>query len=88
MVWNTLVSWVSNALEILISLLPNANASILAKISEYNDDFRLALENINWFFPVDLALIFLGMIFVIQFSIFGFRLLKYVAGILTVGVLK
>ena len=69
MVFNTIVSWVVSALGIVISLLPNVDAGIVATITGYNTQFRDALSNINWFFPVDTALFFLSIIFIIQYSL-------------------
>jgi len=88
MIFTQIINWVSGALNIIISLLPNADSGIISTITTYNTQFRSALVNINWFFPVDTALTFLGIVFVIQGIILSFKIIKYVAGVLTAGILK
>jgi len=88
MIFSTILSWVTDALGLLIGLLPDVDVDIVTEIISYNTQFREMLTAINWFFPVNIALAFLGIIFIIQLSLFLFKLVKYIAGVLTVGILK
>lgn len=88
MILGGLVSLVTFVLEQYVSLLPNADADLVSNISSGTEGFRSALETINWFFPVDVALLFISFIFIFQGSIFLFKIIKYIAGMLSFGILK
>jgi len=83
-----LVSFITGSVEFVLSILPTADSNIIAQISESTLFFRNALISINWLFPVDTALLVFSSIFVIQLSLFLFKIIKYVAGIISVGLLK
>lgn len=88
MIFETIITWVTNALELIISILPMADSAIITQINAYTNTFRSLLSGINWFFPVNTALLFLSLMFVIQTSVLSFKLIRYVAGVLTAGILK
>jgi hypothetical protein len=88
MICTTIISWILNVIEILLSLLPNVDPTTITAISSYTTSFRSALTSINWFFPVNTALFFLTLIFGIQIALFLFKIIRYIAGVLTVGILK
>jgi len=88
MITQTIINFFVTVITAIVGLLPNADSGITSQITSNLSAFRTALTSINWFFPVDTALTFMGLIFVIEASIFLWKLIRYIAGIFTLGVLK
>jgi len=88
MIFNGIITFLSNSLNFMLRLLPDADAAVTAQITGYSTGFRAALGNINWFFPVDTALAFLATVFIIQGVLFLYKTVRYIAGIFTAGILK
>jgi len=88
MIFNAIVNFIVGVLNFIIALLPDADSGILDLITGTTEGFRHAMSSISWFFPVDTALLVLSAMFVIQAGVFLFKLIRYVAGVLSVGILK
>jgi len=88
MIFNAIVTFITGAVNFVIGILPDANTDVVDLIYSTILSLRTALTTIDWFFPVNTALLVLSAIFVIQGSIFTWKIIKYVAGVLSVGILK
>jgi hypothetical protein len=88
MIFDTLISLGITGLQFIIGLFPAADPNVVAFINNGVTSFRAALISVNWFFPVDTLLQVLGYMFIIEAAMLLIKLIRYIAGVLTVGVLK
>ena len=88
MIFNLLADAGTLLINFLLSLFPASDINIVNSITEFLSGFRQAMSAISWFFPVNTALSFLAIIFTIEASIFLFKLIRWIASNISVGVLK
>lgn len=91
MIFNALVELVANAFILLIGLLPSASSQdVLNVINMKNslDTIQSYVSAANFWFPVDDLFTILVLMVGVEISIGLFLLARYIAHILTVGVIK
>jgi len=88
MIFNSLISFITNGIAVILQLLPNADSATTTAISSSLSSFKSILAQVNWFFPVDTALQFLAIIFTIEAGIFLWKMIRYIAGLFTMGITK
>lgn len=88
MIIDNIILFLFTPVTFLVSLLPTADVDILGIITGSVADFRSSLITINWFFPVNLALAFLSIVFSIEALLFLWKSARYIIGLFTFGVTK
>jgi len=88
MIFDSIISVALDAFSLIINLLPDADQDIVNAINNGLTSFKSLMESINWFFPVDTAVYLVSISFSVIFAISLFKLIRYIAGIFTFGVLK
>ena len=86
MIWYSLLSLLSGLMFLLTALLPAASSTTTAAITNGVSGFRSALISINWFFPIDTALSFIAIMFSIEAILLAWKVGRWIAGIVSVGV--
>lgn len=88
MIIDAVVSVVIAVLHEIISLFPLADSSVLSAISSYTSTFRIYATNASWMFPIDTLFLCFSTILIVESSILGFKLIRWLASNLTGGILK
>jgi len=91
MIFNALVTFAYSVASFIIGLAPNVSASDTNNINTMHTMFAQARALFNWvnfFFPIDTLFLIIGLIITIQLVSFISRLARWIASILTVGVIK
>jgi hypothetical protein len=88
MIIDGLITIIYTLLHSLAVLFPQADPATIAEITGKVAGFRTAMAGVAWLFPVDLLFKFLGLIITIEGSVSLFKLIKWIASNLTVGLVK
>jgi hypothetical protein len=88
MLYNLLINIINLPLLGFISLLPNADSSILTFIDSSTAGLKALLVNGNVFFPVSEMMTMLGIMVGLEFLLFGWKLIKFIVTTLTLGLVR
>jgi len=88
MIGNAILSLVNSVTLYILGLLPDADQEVITQFSSQISQFRQMLEDINWFFPVDTFLIFMSIIITIELAISLFKLVRWIASMVSFGIVK
>lgn len=77
-----------NAATVLVSLFPNANITITENISEFMTTFRSGLVMADAFIPVNYMLTCMGLILTVETALFSFKLYRWIASNVSLGIFK
>lgn len=75
-------------LNIVLSLFPTADAEIVSQITSGLAPFKSAVATANWFFPVGTFFTILGIVFSVEFGIFSYKLVLFLARNISLGFFK
>lgn len=88
MIFDAIISYLAALAIWLLSLLPNINSSTLTSISTNWTSFKNTMATANAFVPVDTFFQVLGIMFVIESSLFLWHMFKWIGSIVSAGILK
>jgi len=78
MIFGSIFNMLFFVADFIIGLLPTADTGIVATISAYGTNFKSYFNTANWFFPVDQALIVLGLRVTIELVLLIVKLVRIV----------
>lgn len=87
-IWNSLISFFVTALEVIISLLPNADPNVTASLTANFTTWRNTIANLNYVIPIDTFFTLVSFVIVCELALFAWKGFRYLAGALTLGALK
>lgn len=92
-IFQSAMDWAAAVLAGLINtIFPAADSATLVKldsaIDQWNAGVLYQIRLANWFFPVDLLIGLIAYIALVELTLFGIKATRYVASILTVGIIK
>ena len=88
MIFNNLALVLHDLLIFMIGLFPNADSGVLSSFNSQMSGFRSMIAQASWIFPVNWLFYFLGLIIVIEVSLFGYRIVKLLVGYISGGLLR
>jgi len=75
-------------LSFFIQLFPQADSNIVSQITTTLTSFRSYSSDASWIFPLDLFFPLLTTVIIIEFFINTFKLFRWLASIVTFGIIK
>jgi len=87
-IWASLLSIVNSIIGVLLSLFPVADSNIIYSITNSKTQFLSSIATLNWFFPVDTFLSFLGIVLVVELLMLNTKLAHWLLRIFSFGLIK
>lgn len=88
MIVQAIFTFAAQLLAVIVSLFPQADSSTVTSITNSTDSFRSYISAANWIFPVDTFFTVLGIFILIESAWFGWKFIRWILSIISVGILK
>lgn len=88
MFWTQLTAVAGVLIEAVISLFPLADAATVTQIATQWTQFRSSLSAVDYLFPTSFFFALVSSVFIIEGSIFTFKVVRYVLSHITLGLVK
>jgi len=75
-------------LSFFVRFFPQANSAVVSQITDSVTSFRNYASGAAWLFPLDLLFPLLTTVILIEFLINGFKLIRWLASIISFGIIK
>ena len=85
---NILFQWISGLISIFLFIFPTSDPNIEAQISNATSILRLFLQTANYFFPVNLLLVYLSIVIAVETIIIASHLTAWILHNVTLGFFK
>ena len=87
-IFNVFRSLVFGIITFIGNLLPNADSNAVSQLNSAMGTFRSSLASASWLFPVNQLFIVLGIVIVIELSLFTWRIIKLIVGWVSLGFIR
>ena len=88
MIFDALISFMTWQITTVLNFFPNSDTNVENFLNSKLSDFNTYMGGAAWILPMDTFLTALTIFITITSVYFTYRLIRYVAGVLSLGVLK
>jgi len=91
MIYNALISFIYSVAEYIVNLTPDMQSADFANVAIMQNMFAQARGMFNWinfFFPIDTLFVIIGLFLTIELISFASKAARWIASILTAGIVK